>query len=120
MQRKISVATAFVIMVAVLLAFTVFILIPCYSAANADDVEKTGNLYPDCGVVVETTDEWVVFLLQNGHEFAFENEDHDWFAGDLVSVVFDDMSTEEITDDVIVNVRYSGFISKNEIGTWIK
>lgn len=35
----------------------------------------------------------------------------DWLPGDICSMVMDDKGTENIYDDEIVNVRYSGYFS---------
>ena len=103
---------------AVALALAIFKLGTAPQCAEAQ--EQIRKQYSNCGVIMDEPDDWVVFVLQNGHEFAFENEDHDWLVGDLVSVIFDDMGTEAITDDTIVDVRYAGYISPEEIDNWIK
>ena len=41
----------------------------------------------------------------NGMEFQF-TEVEDWEIGDFLTAVMDDNDTEEITDDMIVSVRY--------------
>lgn len=46
----------------------------------------------------------------NGNTWEFYGIE-DWLPGDICSVVMDDKETENIYDDEIVNVRYSGYFS---------
>lgn len=46
----------------------------------------------------------------NGNTWEFYGTE-DWLPGDICSMVMDDKGTENIYDDEIVNVRYSGYFS---------
>ena len=78
------------------------------------------NIYANAGVVTEISGQTVTMTLQNGHMFDFEADDGDWFIGDLVVATFDDNATETITDDIILDARYCGWIPEDQMGTWIK
>jgi len=94
------------------------------TACTPDPAESTGNTYADCGVIMDDPGKLgddVIVTMQNGHMFAFENEDGDWCIGDLVSIMFDDNGTLDITDDIILDhPRYSGWISAEEMQQWVK
>lgn len=73
------------------------------------------TLYPETGIVTEvdkteTNTYKIVFDTSNGHEWVFYTEDPDWFVGDVVSTIMCNKCTEDITDDSIIDVRYSGTI----------
>ena len=87
--------------------------------SSAEAIEASG-IYADCGVILEKPGDTVAVTFQNGNVFEFFNNDHDWFIGDLVTVTFYDNGTEEVKDDVILKVRYSGWIEGEELATWIK
>lgn len=89
-------------------------------AAGIFQSPETPEIYADCGVILQQPGSDVIVTLQNGHMFSFENEDHDWMIGDLVSIVFENNGTPEITDDTIISYRYSGWISESEQESWIK
>ena len=76
--------------------------------------------YSDCGCILTEPKEIVEVTFQNGHVFAFENKDGDWMQGDLVTITFNNNGTPVITDDIILNYKYSGWISKSEMKIWIK
>lgn len=81
---------------------------------------KENNLYPDVGLVTEISGDTVKILMQNGNVFRFTADDGDWFEGDLVAVIMDDNGTEEIEDDKIIQVKYSGWITDEDAKTWVK
>ena len=82
--------------------------------------------YADCGVIMEDIEEMqddfyeIPFVTQNGNEFVFKSEDGDWSKGDIVSAIFSDNGTPTVTDDEILSVRYSGYVSDEELQNWIK
>lgn len=79
------------------------------------------TLIADTGVIMDEPDgETIIATLQSGHMFCFDDEDHDWCVGDLVTMIFDDNGTPIITDDIIISYRYSGWISRAELKNWIK
>ena len=81
---------------------------------------KENILYPDVGLITEISGDTVKILMQNGNVFEFTAEDGDWFEGDLAAVIMDNNGTEEIEDDKIIQVKYSGWITDEEVKTWVK
>ena len=67
--------------------------------------------YPTTMIVNELNyDENTVICIDfNGNEWAFEGIE-DWRIGDIASMIMDDMETELIYDDIIIMVRYSGYV----------
>lgn len=68
-------------------------------------------LYPMTTVVIETDDknDVVTCVDFNGNEWAFDGVE-DWAVGDIASMIMCDNGTDEIYDDIICDVRYSGWI----------
>lgn len=68
------------------------------------------NYYPKTAVVVAfgVRDDLVVAEDANGQRWCFTGIE-DYCIGDMVSMIMDDMGTDIIYDDEIVNVRYSGY-----------
>lgn len=65
------------------------------------------TLYPETGKVVEICNDVVTVETSTGNLFAFYGAE-DWFVGDIVSMIMDSCGTTEITDDMIIAVKYSG------------
>lgn len=65
------------------------------------------TLYPETGKVVEICNDEVVVETCTGNLFTFYGAE-DWFVGDIVSMIMDSCGTTEITDDMIIAVKYSG------------
>ena len=70
---------------------------------------NVSNYYPECGVVTDTTfignDSVVTFETMNGNLFCFDGEE-DLEEGDMIAVIMNSMGTPNVTDDVIIDVRY--------------
>lgn len=64
--------------------------------------------YPGLLRVTATEKEVVVGVDANGFEWEFAEVGHDYEAGDLCAVIYDDKGTEIIFDDEIVAHRYVG------------
>lgn len=96
------------------------IILLALSPADARQHLEIDGYYADCGVITEEPADVVVVTMQSGNQFAFENEDRDWFVGDIVTLVFNDKGTDEVYDDEIVDCRYSGWVSDEEIKSWVK
>ena len=81
------------------------------AAAAAGHQENKKNHYPDAAIVTMVSEEFdTVFLKDaNGMIWSFKGVE-DWAAGDLASLIMDDMGTPEtILDDQIISARYSGY-----------
>lgn len=73
------------------------------------------NVYPHTAVVKEVDyEENVVYCEDfNGHVWSF-TETEDWMKNDVVSMIMDSMGTDEIEDDEIISIKYSGYIETME------
>lgn len=67
------------------------------------------GLYPLAGTVVEVNRPDDTFTIEDGagHLWRFHGAE-DWEAGDLAALLMNDNSTEDVRDDVILQVRYAG------------
>ena len=72
---------------------------------------KSSTLYPETAKVVEICNDEVVVETCTGNLFAFYGAE-DWMVGDTVSMIIDSCGTENITDDIILTVKYSGVWKK--------
>ena len=63
--------------------------------------------YPETGKVVSISGDAVTVETSTGNLFEFYGSE-DWFIGDCVSMIMDSCGTENITDDIIITVKYSG------------
>lgn len=79
--------------------------------------QKEIGFYPMTTIVsdvyeieTETEKEYQITIEDfNGNEWVFISEDGDWVEGDIASVIMSDNRTEEIEDDQIIDVKYSGW-----------
>lgn len=80
------------------------LLLSLVSAASAE-------LYPTTAMVcrVDRESDLVYCKECNGNIWAFFGVE-DWEEGDLVSMIMDDNDTELIYDDMILQVRYGGYV----------
>ena len=78
------------------------------SVAYGLDLDR---LYPSCGVVVEInyTDDYIIIEDFTGNCWEWSGVE-DWAVGDIASMIMDDNNTEQIFDDSILDICYSGFI----------
>ena len=73
----------------------------------------TPSTYPLAGVVVQVdrAAELVTFRTGSGQLFTLTGCD-DWLAGDVVACTMSDNATpDDITDDIILDYRYCGYVS---------
>lgn len=92
--------------IAILVAFMLILVsIIIINKANASE------LYPACGIVVEIDEENDLVMVEdfNGDIWIFEGIE-DWFIGDICAMMMDDNGTDTIYDDIIVSVRYCGWV----------
>ena len=68
-------------------------------------------MYPACGIVIEIDEENDLVMVEdfNGDIWIFEGIE-DWFIGDICAMMMDDNGTDTIYDDIIVSVRYRGWV----------
>lgn len=65
------------------------------------------SVYPDAMTVTEITDDLVTIESSTGNRFQFFGAD-DYDDGDLVAVLMFSNWTEQVTDDMILRVKYAG------------
>lgn len=67
------------------------------------------HLYPLSTIVYDVCEENDIVTIEdfNGNLWQFSGVE-DWRKGDICAVIFDSKGTEEIKDDEIIKVRYSG------------
>lgn len=78
--------------------------------AIATSIPKPKNLYPQTAMVVSTDEDQNLLTLMtaNGNVFVYETSVEDWLVGDICSLIMDSMGTEDVKDDKIQKIRYSG------------
>ena len=73
-------------------------------------VIAAGLIYPTTMVVTDVNYSTDVVTIETATGFTYEFEGtEDYTEGDLVSCIMYNNKTKDITDDVILTVRYSGF-----------
>lgn len=74
-------------------------------------VPAAAELYPAVGIVTDLNLEWdiVTFTDFNGHNWCICGIE-DWLLNDIGAILMEDCDTPEIEDDLIVEVRYAGYI----------
>ncbi|MBO7734032.1 MAG: hypothetical protein J6S67_15825 [Methanobrevibacter sp.] len=72
----------------------------------------TSHIYPQTAVVTDVKrNDTITVKTFTGFEYSFSDEDGDWFEGDICAMIMDDNGTEDdITDDIILTERYTGWI----------
>ena len=66
-----------------------------------------GLIYPTTMIVTDVSNDLVTMETATG--FAYQMQADDYEKGDLVSLVMFSNGTTDITDDIILAARYSGF-----------
>lgn len=71
--------------------------------------ETESELYANCGTVtaIDRENDSVTFTDSTGHAWMFSGVE-DWQLGDTVAAIMNDNGTTNVTDDIIVSVRYCG------------
>lgn len=65
------------------------------------------SLYPDAMTITEISGDLVTIESSTGNRFQFRGAE-DYEEGDLVAVLMYSKGTENVTDDIIIRVRYAG------------
>lgn len=74
---------------------------------SLEATQTQGSIYPECGIVTEIEEDLVTIETCNGNQFQFEGA-NDYELGDLIAVTFYDNGTKTVSDDVILDTKYSG------------
>lgn len=85
-------------------------IIQMFNLSGAKSMPKEVNIYPIVAVVseVDRARDIVTFETNNGFLFEWEGVE-DLKVNDTCALMMCDMGTQEIKDDVILSIRYSGF-----------
>ena len=68
------------------------------------------EIYPDTFIITGLDYANDIIILEDANGFIWEYEGiEDLFIGDMVSVLMDNNNTENITDDIILKLTYSGW-----------
>lgn len=65
------------------------------------------SLYPDAMTITDISGDLVTIESSTGNQFQFYGAE-DYEEGDLVAVLMYSKGTENVTDDIIIRVRYAG------------
>ena len=89
---------------------TVASITSCQPQKEAGYYPTTAVISNVCEVEVETEKKCLLTLEDfNGDAWSYISEDGDWLEGDIVSLIMCDNGTENIEDDIIIYIRYSGY-----------
>ena len=68
------------------------------------------GLYSSYGIITNVDVNSDVYTIQDycGNEWEIEGVE-DWYEGDLCSMIMYNNGTRDITDDVVITVRYTGY-----------
>lgn len=79
--------------------------------ASVFALAAVGTIYPTTGVMISAD----TFRTASGLEYVYEYTE-DIIEGDIVSVImFDNFTPEDVRDDLIIAIRYSGVASDYEL-----
>lgn len=86
------------------------ILLPIVTCTVFVSKTESETLYPQTAIVVSTNESQNILNLMTatGHVFTYETPIEDWLPGDICSMIMDSRGTEDVRDDEIRNIRYSG------------
>lgn len=82
----------------------------CASVATLVHLSKPETLYPQTAIVVSANESQnlLTLMIATGYVFTYEIPIEDWLPGDICSLIMDSRGTEDIRDDEIRKIRYSG------------
>lgn len=72
-------------------------------------MNASAEIYPQTFVVSGIEDDTLVLVDYNENEWIWEGAE-DYAIGDIVAVIMDDNNTITIYDDVIITLRYAGYM----------
>ena len=92
---------------AAFIATTIILSIAGKTKANSYDLKHE---YPETFTVIATNVGADYIVLRNfaGHFYVWGNCE-DWEPGDIASAIMNDNGTADVTDDIIVTLKYSGY-----------
>lgn len=80
------------------------------SATLIGHTKEPSHEYPETFTVISTNVGANYIVLRNfaGHFYVWGNCE-DWEPGDIASAIMNDNGTADVTDDIIVTLKYSGY-----------
>lgn len=71
----------------------------------------TAETYPQTFIVTETDQAADLLTLETFTGFTFQAYGiEDYETGDIVAAIMEDNNTDDITDDIILQLRYTGYV----------
>ena len=85
-------------------------------AAFSGDYKQIDRVYSLSTVVtaINKSEDTVTVTDFNGNDWQFTGVE-DWFIGDICALTMDNMATDEIFDDEIINCKYCGWIGDEAV-----
>lgn len=85
-------------------------------AAFSSDYKQIDRVYSLSTVVtaIDKANDTVTVTDFNGNDWQFTGVE-DWFVGDICALTMDNMATDEIFDDEIINCKYCGWIEDETV-----
>lgn len=85
-----------------------FVMVFAFSTARAE-------IYPQTFFVndIDHAQDMLILIDFNGNEWLWSGIE-DYEKGDIIAAIMEDNGTEIIYDDIIINIRYSGYIENWE------
>lgn len=88
------------------------ILSPLKGISSEATAPESEAFYPQTFIVTEVAEsgesQLVTIETVTGFLYQFESDAGDWTPGDLCACIMNDNGTPEITDDIVIDARYSG------------
>lgn len=89
--------------------FAMFLQSFCTTFATPEPIHE----YPETFIVVAVDQHHDFITLQDFNGFTWNwNGCEDWMIGDIASAIMDSNGTEAIQDDIILELKYSGYIAE--------
>ncbi len=99
--------------IAIIIVAVLFLsMIACHADVLISTVDEFSfKIYPLCGIVIEVNHEEDYIVIEDfyGNIWIFDGIE-DWMEKDVVAMIMDDNGTEQIEDDIIIDIRYCGTI----------
>lgn len=93
----------------------VFALLASIALLGQPEQSQLVHEYPETFVVVAVDPEHDFITLQDFSGYTWTwNSCEDWQVGDIASAIMNSNGTEDITDDQIIMLKYSGYIGSPE------
>ena len=90
-----------------------YIILALIAAITLIGHQEPAHEYPETFIVVAVDPEHDFITLQDFNGYTWNwNGCEDWVIGDIASAIMDSKGTEAIQDDIILELKYSGYIAE--------